>query len=388
MGVTTTTLPYGTDPDTTDSVTVDLSESAGQLASGTAADANNLATLCLVDTELFSYETATLVGSSTYQLGTLLRRGQLGTIPAAHAIGAPFLRVDNAVFKYQLDPTYLNQALYFKFTSFNLYGNQEQSLASVTSYTFTPPGLQGTGWGTSPNSALLYATKTTAALASLVDFTWSTFNIQRQDGSVITLPPSTSLAVPGTPSISQVSGGSLAARTRYVRIALMRNGTIYGISGESSLAISANNLLHVTSPAAVAGYDGWMPLVAGNPNTEAPVIGQGLIPFGTNWTEPTGGALSSGNYTYSDDPIGQEAIHVWNGTAGLGSATTYYFYPYYNTFTQLIEVNYSTAASPTLAAIQVANGNIPLSTGAIQITTPAGSGGGGSGSGGGGRNYY
>jgi hypothetical protein len=390
MGVTTTALPYGTDPDTTDSVTVDLSESAGQLSSGTAADANNLATLFLIDTELMSYETATLVGSSTYQLGTLLRRGQLGTIPAAHAIGAQFLRIDDAVFKYQLDPIYLGQPLYFKFTSFNLYGNQEQSLADVTSYTFTPPGLQAPTWGTSPTAVITYSAKTdSGGGASIIDFQWSSFQIERQDGSIITIPISSSLAVAAAPTLSQVSGGSLAARTLYARIALIRNGEMYAISAESSLAVSANNLLHIASPTAVAGYDGWAPMLANGSSGAEDVIPLALfIPFGTSYTEPSTGAVGGGNFVFSGDPVGQFAIHIWNGATNLSAGTTYYFYPYYNTFTQLIEINYATAASPTLAAIQVANGNIPLSTGAIQITTPSGGGGSGGGSGGGGRNIY
>jgi hypothetical protein len=390
MGYATTALPYGADPDTTDSVTVDLTESAGQLDSGTAADANNLATLCLIDQELFSYETATLVGSSTYQLGTLLRRGQLGTQIAAHGVLAPFLRIDNAVFKYQLDPTYLNQPLYFKFTSFNLFGNQEQSLASVPSYTFTPPGLQAPPWGTAQASALTYAAKTdSGGGASIVDFGWSAFDILRQDGSVITIPASTSLAVAAAPTLSQVAGGSLAARTLYARIALIRNGEMYAISAESSLAVSASNLLHIASPAAVAGYDGWAPMLSnGSPNDEDVIPLALFIPFGTSYTEPSTGAVGGGSFVFAADPAGQFAIHVWNGATNLGSGVTYYFYPYYNTFTQLIELNYATAASPTLAAIQVANGNIPLSSGAIQVTTPAGGGGSGGGSGGGGRNIY
>lgn len=389
MGVTTTTLPYGTDPDTTDSVTVDLSESAGQLASGTAADADNLATLCLIDTELFSYQSATLVGSSTYQLGTRLRRGQLGTQIAAHAIGAPFLRIDNAVFKYQLDPTYLNQQLYFKFTSFNLFGNQEQSLANVTSYTFTPPGLQAPPWGTSPTGIIQYSTATDAGGgASIIDIDWSAFTLQRQDGNTISVPASTSLALAAAPTLSQVAGGSLAARTRFVRIALIRNGMMYGISNEASLSISANNLLQVASPAAVAGYDGWAPLASAISNTESVIPLAQFFPFGTNYTEPSTGLVTGGNFSFSTDPVGQHAIHIWNGTTNLGAGTTYYFYPYYNTVTQLVEVNYSTAASPTLAAIQVADGNFSLSNGAIVITTPAGSGGSGSGSGGGGKQIY
>ena len=81
--------------------------------------------------ELVSYETATLTGLNTYNL-TSLRRGVYGTYPFDHPLGAAFARLDQASFIYTVDPTFKGGTLYFKFLSFNAYGNQLQTLSQVT----------------------------------------------------------------------------------------------------------------------------------------------------------------------------------------------------------------------------------------------------------------
>src|SRR5579863_6406588 len=79
QGVLSANLPSHADPDTADTLAVDMTESQGQLLSGTSADANNFVTLCYCDGELISYESATLIAAYKYNLGTLLRRGVYGT---------------------------------------------------------------------------------------------------------------------------------------------------------------------------------------------------------------------------------------------------------------------------------------------------------------------
>jgi hypothetical protein len=136
----TAALASAADPDTTNTLAVDLTQSGGQLLSGTAADADGDRTLCLVDSELISYQTATLVSANKYNLTTRLRRGQLGSTIAAHSIGGTFLRLDDAVFKYTFDPLIIGQTLYFKFTSFNTAENMEQPLSSATAYSIAVSG--------------------------------------------------------------------------------------------------------------------------------------------------------------------------------------------------------------------------------------------------------
>src|SRR5262249_44315777 len=55
QGLLTAALPAHADPDTTNTLAVDLGGSHGQLLSGTTADADNFVTLCYCDGELVSY---------------------------------------------------------------------------------------------------------------------------------------------------------------------------------------------------------------------------------------------------------------------------------------------------------------------------------------------
>src|SRR5947207_6135468 len=91
QGTLTATLPSHADPDTTDTLAVDLTESQGQLLSGTQADADNLVTLCHCDGALLSYEPATLTAAYQYDL-TYLRRGAYATPIGSHSSGANFAR--------------------------------------------------------------------------------------------------------------------------------------------------------------------------------------------------------------------------------------------------------------------------------------------------------
>ncbi len=141
MGTLLASLASHSDPDTTDTLSVDLGISRGVLATATAADADNFATLCLVENELISYQTATLVTGNQYNLGTYLRRGILGSAIAAHGSGAQFMRVDAEVYRYQFDPVLIGKTIYLKFQGFNRLGLMLQDLSNVTAHTYTIAGL-------------------------------------------------------------------------------------------------------------------------------------------------------------------------------------------------------------------------------------------------------
>jgi hypothetical protein len=83
--------------DASDTLAVDLSQSDGQLLSGTQSDALSLATLCYVDGEYIAYENAVLTGADSYSL-TWLVRGAYGTMPVAHPQGGLFARIDNGIY--------------------------------------------------------------------------------------------------------------------------------------------------------------------------------------------------------------------------------------------------------------------------------------------------
>ncbi len=142
MGVLAQQLASGNDPDTVNSVYVDLTESGGILAGGTQQDADLMATALYVGGEIISYELATLTALSKYTLGTYLRRGAYLTAITAHAQNTPVCRLDQAIFKIPYQPSQVGLTLYIKFLSFNLWHGATQGLADVSPYTFF---LSGSG---------------------------------------------------------------------------------------------------------------------------------------------------------------------------------------------------------------------------------------------------
>ena len=132
------------DPDTGDTLAVDLTQSQGQLLSGTQADADAYVTLCFCGGELVAYETATLTATYKYSL-TYLRRGAYGTPVGAHAAGAQFARFgpnDPSLFRYTYPASFIGQTVYIKLPGFNIFGQALQDLAGVSAYSYT---LLGTG---------------------------------------------------------------------------------------------------------------------------------------------------------------------------------------------------------------------------------------------------
>lgn len=142
QGTLTASLPSHTDPDTLDTLSVDLSESEGQLLSGTQADADNFVTLCYCDGELVSYQTATLTASYHYGL-TYLRRGVYGTPVNAHASGSNFARFgpnDPSLFRYRYPKNFVGQTIYLKLPGFNTFGQSLQDLSGLVADTYALTG--------------------------------------------------------------------------------------------------------------------------------------------------------------------------------------------------------------------------------------------------------
>jgi hypothetical protein len=142
QGFLTAALPAANGWDASDTLRVNLAESAGVLSGTSQASAQQGATRCLVDGELLAYEGATLTGTNAYNL-TGLQRGLYGTTGAPHSSGAPFARLDAAVAAYDLPSNDIGHALYFKFQSFNVFGAGVQSLSDCEVYSHTPSGAGG-----------------------------------------------------------------------------------------------------------------------------------------------------------------------------------------------------------------------------------------------------
>jgi len=140
QGVLTATVDNsGGSPDITDTCSVDLSESRGQLLSVAATDAANLVTLCYMGGELFAYQTARLTSAYHYGLTTLYR-GAYGTIAASHPAGTQFARIDQSVGRFPYPSTLVGQSIFLKFLSFNIVGGAVQNLSQVPAYSYTATG--------------------------------------------------------------------------------------------------------------------------------------------------------------------------------------------------------------------------------------------------------
>ena len=125
--------------DTTNTAHLSL-RSNGQMLSGAASDVAKGTTLIVCGGEYFAYQTATLTGTNAYDL-TTLNRGLYGTTGSSHVSAATWVRVDDAIAQLRdLDLTMVGQTVYIKVTAFNIYGRAEQSLASVSAYTYTITG--------------------------------------------------------------------------------------------------------------------------------------------------------------------------------------------------------------------------------------------------------
>ena len=126
-------------------LSVDLSESAGQLSSVSTPLAASGVSLCAVRTpggllEFLSYTTATLTGPNRYNL-TGLYRGLYGTFAVDLPLGSRFLSLGSgAVFEEVLPAQLVGRALYFEFPSSNPVGGGTQLLSETTIYSYTPLG--------------------------------------------------------------------------------------------------------------------------------------------------------------------------------------------------------------------------------------------------------
>jgi len=150
----TAILPSHADPDTINTLSVDLGVSSGVLDPVTTADADAFRTLCLLaagpaeNGELIAYGDVLSTGTYTDDL-TYLRRALYNTAAAAWGIGDQFTLLDltgqeGSLLKYDLPPEYIGVPMKVKFVSKNIYGLAQQDISLVTEYDYTP---LGTGYG-------------------------------------------------------------------------------------------------------------------------------------------------------------------------------------------------------------------------------------------------
>lgn len=113
---------------------IDVSESRMPLNSVSHIDAQNMASLCYLDGEFFTYETAELIAQNQYKLKTLVR-GLFGVEKSNHNKGTGFAKLDSNMEKMQITQSLVGQTVYLKCTSFDTMGNNVQYLDTVRVYT-------------------------------------------------------------------------------------------------------------------------------------------------------------------------------------------------------------------------------------------------------------
>ena len=131
-------LPIGTDPDTTNEPLVKML--AGELKSTTQDGADSFVNLSYIDGEFISYQTAELVDTGTYKL-SYIRRGLYGSGIKNHSLGAYIVKCDKTRLSYNFSVDNIGKTYYVKFTSFNIFGTNTQSLSDVEPYEFTVRGI-------------------------------------------------------------------------------------------------------------------------------------------------------------------------------------------------------------------------------------------------------
>lgn len=141
MGRLTAALPAypGVNPDTTSTLSVNMSMSGAELISVDPADAEDGSTLVYVGGEFLSYQNATLTSGYTYNINTIWR-GLYRSPTTSKPSNTLFARLDENVFEYDLLSEYVGRTLYFKFQSYNIWGGGYQDLADCVAYTYTPTG--------------------------------------------------------------------------------------------------------------------------------------------------------------------------------------------------------------------------------------------------------
>jgi hypothetical protein len=140
LGVLASNFASGSDPDTTNSLVLNLVENSQALDGGTHTDADKDNTLCFLGGELLSTSTLAVTGQDQYTASGYTRRGRMGSAILAHVAGELFMRLDDAVFKFTYDPTWAGQTIFLKFQSVNAFGNCPQPLSSLTATSFVIPG--------------------------------------------------------------------------------------------------------------------------------------------------------------------------------------------------------------------------------------------------------
>jgi hypothetical protein len=143
LGTLAAVFPSHANPDTVDSLIVNLSPACAPLETGTTADALSGSMNCYCDGEIIATTTCAVSAVDQYTMSGYTRRGVSGSTIGSHAIGSQFLRLDNSIAKFRVPSTMAGSTLSFKFQSVNNFGQMAQPLSTLTPvvYSFVGSGL-------------------------------------------------------------------------------------------------------------------------------------------------------------------------------------------------------------------------------------------------------
>jgi hypothetical protein len=316
QGVLTAGLASHADPDTTNTLAVDLTQSQGVLDPVTHADADAFRTLAYVcapasgnvlagSGEIVAYGAVASTGTYADNL-TYLRRGLYGTSAGAHSTSDLVTRLDlgaadTTIVKYDLPTTYVGGVIYVKLVSFNIYLQADQDLSSVTAWQYTPAGKgYGAGAGGVPGTPSAPTTSTVSPQG--VGLSWSanpstdnveTYEVWRATGS----SASFGSAAKVWSGLAQTwSDGNLTPGGAYTYFLIARN--LVGPSVNSAGAnATAGAAINVNSANKSASF------------TTVPATS-------VYYLDTAGGAYT---VTMNATPATNEVAEVWDSTGNAGS---------------------------------------------------------------------
>ena len=307
QGTLTAGLPSHADPDLTDTLALDTTESGAAISTAvTEQMADDYQTLSYIDTELLSYGTVTLTGTDLYSL-TYLRRGAYSTGIAAHAEGAQWYGINPSnLLKYTYPPNYVGNTIYLKFCSYNIFGNSVESIADVTAYPYT---ILGTAYTIDPPtscSLVLVNLDDTGTLDMCASWGASpspnvgSYNVEFSTNGGANWPYTQN--VPASALSTYL--GNLLASTNYI-------ARVQAVASNSS-AVSS----WVTSTVVNSGGTPLLPPAEPVGLTNAEVLGQVVL----NWTENTDTSVTLQAIARATNSTSFSAASIY-GTAALGTHT-------------------------------------------------------------------
>jgi len=140
QGILSQPLPIGADPDTINTLKINVAGSRATFETVPQEYVDTLASLLWVDGEMIAYRDATLTGQNAYTLG-YLRRGGKGSFISGHVAGSQFVRVDDAIFKLKIPANRAGTRIWLKFRSHNILGGGWRDLATCDAYHYDIAGL-------------------------------------------------------------------------------------------------------------------------------------------------------------------------------------------------------------------------------------------------------